>query len=211
MAKAKIKTYVEPKAVQRAVDRKAPETLRAAGAYVRRVAQNSIKTRKNKNKASQPGTPPHNHTFIKKSIVFGVVPDRKVVLIGPMHLRGGHKNVARIQEFGGNAVMNVVDPDKWNGMKIGDEGPVTIKHFSKRKDLVKRRDPHKDPATGRMVIWITLRTQTQADHSTRLYRRLSNKYPVKKLVGFPARPYMGPALVRSTPKLGKFWQNSVRP
>ena len=48
MAKAKIKTYVEPKAVQRAVDRKAPETLRSAGAYVRAVAKNSIKTRKNK-------------------------------------------------------------------------------------------------------------------------------------------------------------------
>ena len=119
------------------------------------------------------------------------MPDRKVVLIGPMHLRGGHKNVARIQEFGGNAVMNVVDPDKWNGMKIGDEGPVTINHFSKRKDLVKRRDPHKDPATGRMVIWITLRTQTQADHSTRLYRRLSNKYPVKKFGWIPGTAIHG--------------------
>lgn len=203
--------YWHPKAVQRAVDRKAPETLSQAGAYVRAVVRNSIKHRKDKNKKSLPYTPPHNHTWLKKSIIFGVAADKKSVLVGPMYLKRGLLNAARLQEFGGKQLIKALDPEKFKkGMKVGDEGPVTNRNFNPRKDSVIRRDPHVDPATKRRVVWVTLRTKTQAEHSTRLYRRMAKKYAVTKLANYPARPYMGPALERSTPKLSKFWANAVR-
>lgn len=214
----KVTGYIEPKAVQRAVDRAAPKSLRSAGAYVRAVARNSIRMRKNRNKHSMPGTPPYTHPDsnglkgLKKTIVFGVTSSKQSVLIGPMYVKGGLANAGRIQEFGGTRMVRSFDADKFErGIRVGDEGPVTMRHFSKRKDSVIRRDTHPDPITGRAVVWVRIRTKTQAAHSTRLFRRMTRKYSASVLAHFPPRPYMGPALKRSTPKLSKFWYNSVRP
>lgn len=214
----RVTSYIEPKAVERAVNRAAPKTLRQAGAYVRAVAKNSIRVRKNRNKASMPGTPPHGHPDsrgakgFKKTIVFGVTANRRAVLIGPMYVKGGMSNVGRLHEFGGTRKVRSVDPEKFdNGIKIGDEGPVTMRHFVRSRDTVVRRDSHKDPATGRKVVWIRIRTKTQAEHSTRLYRRMARAYAEKVTAKYPARPFMGPALERSTPKLSAFWRNSVKP
>lgn len=214
--KVYIKTDLDMRAVERAVQKDAPNTLRRAGAYVRAVAKNSIKQRKNPDIASAPGSPPVSHKNkgnpgFKRTILFGVTPSGTSVLVGPMHVKGGLANVGRIHEFGGKRVIRAIDADKFdNGLKIGDDGPVTMRHIRK-KDSIIRSDPHRDPATGRKVVWIRLRTKTQAEHSTRLYRRMSRKYARKIAVNYPARPYMGPALERSAPKLSKFWHNSVKP
>lgn len=205
------KSYVEPKSVQKAVDREAPKTLASAGAYLRAIAMRSIKHRSDKNKESAKGTPPHNHTWIKKSIVFGVVPKENKVLIGPMYKKAGLANAARLQEFGGTGKVRDIDFEKFNkGIKIGDTGPVTARHFAKTKDTVIKHDANSDPRTGRKLVWIKIRTTSQAEHSTRIYRRIA-KFAKMRRAYWPQRAYMGPALTRGTPKLTKFWQNSVRP
>lgn len=91
------------------------------GAYVRRSAKSSIKTKKG---ASRPGTPPHSHDWymsdpkkdIKKksrkryyfrdSILFAWEPKNRSVIVGPFLFNGQAKKsptVPELHEFGGTA------------------------------------------------------------------------------------------------------------
>lgn len=203
------------KAVQRAVNKTAPKTLLQSGKYIWGIARSLIKHRSNPDVSSTPGTPVHSHksgmsTGFKKTIVYALAPDKKSVVIGPKKVSGGITELARAHEFGGMRTVNDVDPELSNGVKIGAVAPVTWKHLSKT-DIAVRQDSRHDPATGRKVSWIRIRTKSQAAHATRLYRRLMRNYPQKKSVFYPARPYMRPALELGRPRLSLFWKNSVKP
>ncbi|MEG1926255.1 MAG: hypothetical protein RR415_10970 [Ruthenibacterium sp.] len=204
----KVKVDFESKSLKKAIKRKEPETLREAGSYVRSVAINSIKTRKNRNLASLPETQPYNHTGFKKTIIFKVEGTRSVV-IGPRYIKRGLANTARLHEFGGTRRINALDPKKWGGFNIGELGPMRIDRVT-RNDAVLRTDSHADPRTGCKVVWVKLRIKSQTTKANRLYRRMAKKYPTWKIAKYPKRPYMGPARDRSLPKLSKFWVNSVR-
>lgn len=202
------------KAVEKAVEKSAPETLSQAGRYNMFVARSLIKQRKNPNKSSAPGTPPHSHKFkanpgFKRTIVYAVAPDRKSVVIGPKLVRSGLSNVARTHEFGGTQRIRDVDPELADGVAIGNTAPVTVVNKTSRDNVIKT-DPDPDPRTGRRVVWIKIRTKTQAAHSSRLYKRMTRKYAKYRTVRYPARPYMRPSLELSRPKLAAFWKNSVK-
>lgn len=215
MSRVKIKMT---RAVQRAVDRAAPKTLNEAGRYVWRIARGLIASRKNPNIASSPGMAPYSHAGrlrsgsfnkgFKKTIVYGMDGHSKVV-IGPMLVRGGLSNIARIHEFGGSRRVVKVVPELIDGVKVGDEGPVTVKNCTSH-DVVIRVDHNVDPCTKRKVVWIKIRTKSQAEHSTRLYRRMNKRYGKQVTVNYPQRPYMKPALRLGQPKLSQFWINAVR-
>lgn len=201
------------RAVERAVERSAPQTLLQAGRYNWMIARGLIKQRKNPNKSSAPGTPPHSHRGntnpgFKKTIVYALAPDRKSVVIGPKLVRAGLSNIARVHEFGGTQRVRDVDPDLANGVTIGKIAPVTVYNRAKRDAIVKN-DPNRDPKTGRRVVWIRIRTKSQAAHSNRLYRRMNRKYARYHIARYPARPYMRPSLELSKPKLAAFWRNSI--
>ena len=73
------------------------KALRSVGAYVRRVAVNSIRQSK---KSSSPGTPPNTRAgLLKRSILFGVERDARSVVIGPAKSFVGLSMTAH--EFGG--------------------------------------------------------------------------------------------------------------
>ena len=73
------------------------KALRSAGAYVRRIAVNSIHRSK---KSSPPGTPPNTRQgLLKRSILFGVERDARSVVIGPAKSLVGLSMTAH--EFGG--------------------------------------------------------------------------------------------------------------
>lgn len=212
MAKVTIKMN---KSVERAIEKSAPKTLKEAGRYTWRIARSLIKHRSNPNKSSAKGTPPHSHKSstnkgFKKTIVYGMMPGGKSVLIGPMLVRGGLSNIARVHEFGGSQIVREQVPELTDGVNIGDKAPVSEKYISRRKDSIIRKDPNVDPRTGRTVYWIRIRTRTQQAHSNRLYRRMNRKYGKFVRANYPARPYMKPALDLSRPKLSSFWRNSVK-
>ena len=73
------------------------ESLKRAGAYVRRVAQRKVVTSP---KPSQPGQPPHSrHGLLKRGLLFGLERDGKSVLVGPGFRFVGESMSAH--EFGG--------------------------------------------------------------------------------------------------------------
>lgn len=97
----------------RYLDRNEGKLLGRAGAYTRKIAQNSIKgkflTRKKRGvdrtdfrrAVSKPGDPPANQTGrYKKSILYGYDKRRRSVVIGPSVKFGGSK-VPNLLEFGG--------------------------------------------------------------------------------------------------------------
>lgn len=196
------------KRVQGAMDAGKRKVLRRMGAYVRKIARDFVKHKRNPNQSAAPLHSPYDHFGLKRSIEFGV--DNDYAYIGPKYIKRGLANVARVHEFGGNVVANDVNPELIDGVEPGQVAPVTSKYFNKKKDTLVRKEAHIDPKTKRNVFWIRIRTATQAKHSTRLYRRLNKAYPVKKLKHYPPRPYMRPALYKALPHLTPMWKNSIK-
>lgn len=181
--------------------------LRRGGAYIRKIARDFVKHRKDPNIHSQPFHSPYDHFGLKKSIIFAL--DGTSAVIGPRYIRGGLSNVARIHEFGGKALVRDVDPVLMDGVKRGYTAPVTSSYL-KKKDVVVRRNGQGDPKTGRPIYWIKIRTESQAKHSTRLYKRMVRKDQRRVLKEYLPRPYMSPALDKAIPYLPLLWRNTVK-
>lgn len=92
--------FFDRQAVQQAVDKAARKNLSKFGAFVRRSAQTSIRSRK---RVSDPGNPPSSHTgLLKRHIYFAYDPQRKSVVIGPVAWkRRGAFTVPEVLEYGG--------------------------------------------------------------------------------------------------------------
>lgn len=195
------------KVVRQAVDKASMTYLRRAGAYVRKIARDFVKHRKNPDVHSLPYHSPYDHFGLKQSIIFGV--EDKTALIGPRYIKGGLANVARLHEFGGKQLIDDFDHKLWNEVRIGDEAPVTSAYIHK-KDTIIRRNERSDPKTGRPVMWIKIRTKSQAEHSRRVYRRIAPLTQRKVLARYAPRPYMNPALEKSRQYLPQLWKNSVK-
>jgi len=97
------KLFFDKKAVTSKTDRATRNVLSRFGAFVRRTAKSSIRTRKG---ISAPGSPPSSHTgLLKKFIFFGYEPQRRSVVIGPARLnqrgRGALPGAPSLLEYGG--------------------------------------------------------------------------------------------------------------
>ncbi|MBT4867182.1 MAG: hypothetical protein HON53_18920 [Planctomycetaceae bacterium] len=90
--------FFDRKAVTSAVDRAERRVLSRFGAFVRRGARSSIRSRKS---VSQPGTPPSSHTgLLKRNIFFVYEPNRSNVIIGPIQLNSGTDAPALLEHGG---------------------------------------------------------------------------------------------------------------
>lgn len=201
------RAFFHHKVIRKAVDKASMGYLRRAGAYVRKIARDFVKHRKNPDVHSLPYHSPYDHFGLKKSILFGV--EDRTALIGPRYIRGGLANVARLHEFGGKQLITDFNKQLWNEVRIGDTAPVTSSYL-KKKDTIVRRNERSDPKTGRPVMWVKIRTKSQAEHSQRVYRRIAPLSQKKVLVRYDPRPYMNPALAKSIPYLPQLWRNSVK-
>jgi len=91
--------------VQRKTDSATRRVLSKFGAFVRRAAKSSIRTRQ---RASAPGEPPSSHTgLLKKFIFFGYDRRRQSVVIGPQRLNQKVGDAPEALEHGG--VSTVVE------------------------------------------------------------------------------------------------------
>lgn len=199
--------FAYEKRLAKAVTSANKRCLRACGAYVRKIARDFVKHRSDPNKASEPLHSPYDHFGLKKSIIFGA--DEHAAYIGPKLIRDGLSNVARLHEFGGVARVRDIDPHLWNGVEVGDEAPV-VETRKRKSDPVLRHDTRSDPKTGKKVVWIKIANKSQAEHSTRLYRRMAKAENAWKQVSYSPRPYMAPALSKALPHLPAVWKNSIK-
>lgn len=230
--KLNVKLNFDDRKIREAARNGSVQALRSAAAYIYKVARNSIRRRANPDKASLPGTPPYTHSKgivdFKKSIVFSVDEKNMTALIGPVYIKGGLGNVARLHEFGGDKSQTLENRKKLQRVEIGEYGPIRVK--SRNEGLALRSVQHRhaigrnrwltnDPLTGDPVVFVKIRTQTQADASTRLRNRLryqsGGRRPYSASMGiitrshYPARPFMGPALRKSQERIAPMWRNAI--
>lgn len=96
--------FFDRKAVISKVDAATRKVLSKFGAFVRRTARGSIRSRR---KPAPPGAPPSSHTgLLKKFIFFGYDPAQRSVVIGPARLGGrGYGEAPSILEYGGQTTI----------------------------------------------------------------------------------------------------------
>jgi hypothetical protein len=99
MISAKTNIKMEPKRVERAIEKGAFKNWGHAAAGIRKTAANSL-TRVAGPRASRPGSPPHTHkgVFLKRSIRFSV--NKTGAVIGPRFSVVG--TIGSTHEFGGS-------------------------------------------------------------------------------------------------------------
>lgn len=196
--------------VRRAARKGSFKSIRGAAAYVRGVAQRSIgsgfKTKRDKvtgervrvgaYKPSEPGKPPKSPTGrLRRSIVFDVDKAKGDAVIGPT--KSGVGLIGRTHEFSGVEPPKAERRRPYNFvLRIGGHGPLR--------------------ATRNVVLGVgTLRTSAQVRRANELVEGLdAPRWQVleatKRWRNYPARPFMGPALVRARARLPAFWANAVK-
>jgi hypothetical protein len=92
-------SFFDRSGVLRAVERGRRKALSRYGAYVRKIAQNSMKRRKG---SAPPGMPPYVHVgLLKRHIYFTYDAANQSVVIGPILIKAG-STVPSLLEYGGN-------------------------------------------------------------------------------------------------------------
>lgn len=119
------KFFFDRPRVLKAVRRAQRQVMTRAGGLIRKIAQQSIRTRKT---PSQPGRPPHSHTgLLKKHIYFSYEPGAERVVIGPVPLTRP-TDAPHILEFGGGTVTT-----RPRLIPVGEVGRDKKGKFTKRK------------------------------------------------------------------------------
>jgi hypothetical protein len=99
------KAFFNQKKVLAMMDKKTHKVLSRYGAYVRRTAQTSMRTRKG---SSPPGQPPfaHKRKLLKKLLFFSYDRHKKIVVIGPVLFeRTKRLKVPSTLEHGGTQIV----------------------------------------------------------------------------------------------------------
>lgn len=201
-------------AVKRAVRRAAWKNLSHAAAGLRKAAQYSIKTRQ---ASSPPGSPPSTRRgALRNSILFALEGD-SVAVIGPsVNLIS---DVARAHEHGGEqrprSSRGVTEAEailagtNWK-LEVGGHGPIPD---SKGTAYIKFTSPAQIDKSLRFIY----SAPPEAFGNTRKARLQAEKRRIAAAVAakggvahYPARPFMGPALVNNAYRLPALWSNSVR-
>ncbi len=182
--------------VKRSMDRSTHQAMRQAAGSIRKIAQQSMRYVSPKSQVtSRPGESPRArrpHPWVRKFLWFYYDPGRKTAVIGPVRL-GRATGAPHNLEFGGR--VRGRNPRR-HKRKMGRYGEVRIVRLTK------------SPVAGRDVIYSKLTSPTMVARANELNKQL---YGPDRLSGrLAARPFMGPALRKETPKLPRRWANSVR-
>jgi hypothetical protein len=176
------------------------------GAYVRGVIKRRIRRVANPDKRSKPGQSPYTHEGTLKNSVLFAVEDNNVV-VGPA--RSWIGDIAELHEYGGTVRRMVTlgwDPNQ--KFRIGDVGPVSVRRY--RKAYASQFRPMFDPLNGSPVAYVKIKSQTQAEHASRLHRRIALSARKSTLVKYPARPFVNPGFESAQPKLAQMWAGQIK-
>ncbi len=207
-----------PSQLRKSEERAEKRFLFRGGAYIRQTVRRSIRRVKWREgklpPKAKPGHAPYSHetsiggfTNLRDSIAFDVDTHNENVVVGPALQQ---EKIGKLHEFGGTKTIKTAKNAKMV-FKVGDIGPVASSKFNTGYISKIKRQKMIDPASGSEVLFIKLKTIKQAEHATRLNRRLQMKYhSTSHSAKYPARPYMGPGLRKAAPKLDEFWYNTIR-
>jgi hypothetical protein len=196
-------TFVDnTKAVIKASEEGSVKALRSSGAYINKVARNSIKRKKPIKDpktgrlirpGSTPGTPPNTYSgHIKKVLRFFVDKQEQSVRMGP---------------------INVFAETIWDRLeKGGAYKDKPRKHLKRRTFAMGDFGPIAADGYGRKVRNIQLKTAAQVRRANELIEVVNNRRDAEaqKSRTYPARPFMGPALAKSQAKVASFWEGAIK-
>ena len=195
------KWFFDSPAVTNAVDAGTRRVLSRFGAYVRRTAQCSIRTRKG---PASPGQPPHSHAgHLRKFISFWYDRSARSVVIGPAKLN-------MVQFDSGMQIGNVTVPQL---LEYGGNGGVVEEAFQLPDGRLawQRRNLRK---AGSIRLLATLRARLDSGHALASVGGAAvvpaghHRFRTYRMA---PRPYMGPAFEKEKQKLPELWANSVKP
>lgn len=191
--------FFDRTAVTGAVDRATRGVLSKFGAYVRRTAKGSIRKAKG---PAMPGKPPHSHKgFLREFIFFHYNSGSRSVVIGPA-LFARSTDAQRVLEHGGMAKVRNVRRRK---RLLGGSGEIRV-NTGKAARTTKQVACRNGTAE---VTYAKLGTAAQVERANWLNEQLYGPEYIPG-VRIEARPYMGPAFAKETPKLPQMWQDSVK-
>ena len=205
---------VDFRAITREVDRTSGKRLARLGYQMMRKAQGLIKNRRDRNRASRPGTPPYSHGYFKKSILYGVEGNTSVV-IGPAYFKGNPlTNAARLHEFGGVKRLK----GRRRQYAVGKVGPIDIEGWTSgsgrqttgRADYVTPTHGRAYGVTEKGVAFVRLKTDAQVRRAQAIDRQHWRDADSGKEVTYPQRPYMSTALRMMEPRLTGFWVRAIK-
>jgi len=196
---------------------KTRRALEIAGALIRRTARQSMQyvtsvaeqerriaegTRKQKvrlRSVSAPGEPPRAvrpHPWIREFLYYAYDPARRSVVVGPVRLPRTRINVPQLHEFGGQAVVR----SRRRIRKLGHGGEVRIGGRAGRTThLTETRLGGLMPVT-----YMKLRTGAQVARANNLNALLYGS-AANRIVTYPPRPFMAPAVAKLQPTLARLW------
>jgi len=143
---------------------------------------------------SAPGTPPHAvrpHPWLRGGggsalgVFYGFDPGRQTVVIGPNRAPRMSTNVPALHEFGGRARIRNKRRRK---RRLGGAGEIRFQDG--------------------LAVYAKLMTGAQVARANHLNELLYG--PMWRIVSYPPRPYMRPALASISQQLPKLWAWSVR-
>ena len=211
-----VKLILIPGKLDQATRRGNTAALRRSSAYIRKVARNRIRKRKNYDAASAPGQSPYTHgegRFFKNSIVFSV--EGNSAYIGPAAFSASdsrRKIIGAVHEFGGVYSPKVGSRRKrkatdWNTAKAG---PLRIENgrmvFGKLKSQKQRKRAARIAESG---VELPKAKNEKARKSAKLMR-LELAATAGKSFHYAPRPTMGPALTVSAPHIAGFWKDNIK-
>jgi hypothetical protein len=203
MIDAKAKIVDNTPALKKSADDGTFESIGKAAGAIRKTASRSIRRSK---KPSRPGSPPNTQTgLLRRAIRFDIGAEKNDVAIGPVNQYA--RTIWDLLEFGGKGKpRKLLKPREF---KVGDYGPIKL---VKAKAQARDRRGRFVRATKRRYDYTLLKNPAMVAKANRLYaaeneaRAAQNARPKN----YEARPFMGPALEKMTPRLPAFWRNSVR-
>lgn len=198
--------FFDKPAVINAIGLVQANVLSKSGALLRKIAQRSMRYRKNK--SAPAGSPPFAHkpkAFLRQFLTFSYDPNTKSVVVGPENL-GKNKPAGNVQEFGG---ASVIKNPRRKIRKIGDGGEVRLGgkagKTSKRVGGIKTFGNANNKTF--IVTYAKIKNQKMADRANRIQDYLYG--PIEKTVTVAPHPFMAPALAGASPKLAPMWRNAV--
>lgn len=199
-----VKTQDDTAKLVRRYKKAYPQTFRAAGAYIRAIAQKSIK-KTTSQEPSPPGKPPKTRAKeggLRKAIAYAA--EKESVVIGPT--QSGVGKIGHTHEFGGQEPPKtppVARKYNWR-LVIGGHGPIRIKGSSV---IVGRLTSAAQVERAKELAPAAMETSEVQYLDSLMAHWTTGRSKVRK---YPARPFMGPALQRSKERLPRLWANSVK-
>jgi len=189
MIGVKVTVKMHTATLERAVEKGSFAGLRRAAGVVRLTAARSIRRRK---KASSPGRPPHTQTGkLKRLIRYDADERNMTAVIGPIPGISA-ETIWNLHEHGGNRKRKF-KPLAAKDYEVGKAAPMRV-------------------GLGGKVRWVKIKTAKQAERAKSIVHVANTVRENESKIDrhYEPRPFMKPALDKTSSSLPKLWQDSVK-